>query len=58
MPRAFDPKCGELAYYFLSQEEGPVDPTDRASLAQEIQECVEDWFAVAKDKEQDVKTSS
>jgi hypothetical protein len=37
----YDPKCGELALYFLGKAEAPVV----AELAQWIQDNVEDWLA-------------
>jgi hypothetical protein len=38
----FDPKCYDLALYFL-----PTDASERqiAALAQHIQESVEDWIS-------------
>lgn len=47
MMKACDPKCGELAEYFL--EDSPHNTEDhRKALASAIQEAVEDWFAEAE----------
>lgn len=39
----YDPKCEELAEYFLEDEE-EHGPGQVASLAQEIQDAIERWF--------------
>jgi hypothetical protein len=41
---AYDSKCLDLAQYFLGVEGDDGDAT-QASLAQSIQDAVEDWFA-------------
>ena len=41
MSRTFDPKCYELAEYFLSDEPGLNTEAARTTLAAEIQYCIE-----------------
>lgn len=42
MSKGYDPKCGELARYFLDKD---METDDRASdLAQSIQDAIERWF--------------
>lgn len=43
MKKLFDPKCLELAEYFLSSPQG-IDPEESATLAAEIQDVIEDHF--------------
>jgi hypothetical protein len=42
MSNGYDVKCGELAAYFLADEEH--EPEEVTSLAQEIQDSIERWF--------------
>jgi hypothetical protein len=42
MKKGYDEKCGELAEYFLHNE-GRV-PEEVDSLAQTIQDAIEDWL--------------
>lgn len=44
MTRSYDEKCEELAAYFLSNSPN-ASATDRMSLAQSIQDAVENWFS-------------
>lgn len=44
MAKTFDPKCFELAEHFLADEPGAIDE-DRAELAAEIQDCIEDFIS-------------
>jgi TPP-dependent pyruvate/acetoin dehydrogenase alpha subunit len=44
----FDPKCYELAEYFLA-ENGAVTEEHKAELAQAIQDAVEDFDAPAEE---------
>ena len=37
----FDPKCWEIAYYFLPR---PVHPPLVDELAQHVQDAIEDWL--------------
>ncbi len=41
---SYDTKCDELARAFLADEKN-VTAEDVAVLAQEIQDCIEDWLA-------------
>jgi hypothetical protein len=40
MSKGYDPKCGEIAEYFLPESA----PAHQADLTQVVQEAVEDWF--------------
>ena len=40
--RLYDPACGELARYFLSEEAHTEEQV--RDLAGDIQEAIEDWF--------------
>lgn len=48
----YDPKCHELATHFLGDDEVAPDVNERRiqSLAQAIQEAVEDWIADEEDR--------
>jgi hypothetical protein len=52
MPKGYDVKCGELAEYFLADEEH--EPEEVASLAQEIQDSIERWFEPRQDRSKEV----
>jgi hypothetical protein len=41
---SFDPKCYELATAFLADENTLDTSTNRESLAQEIQDTIENWI--------------
>ncbi len=47
---AYDEKCEELAEYFLEGVTGEPEPTEveKQSLAQAIQDAVENWFSGRK----------
>lgn len=48
LKKAFDPKCLELAEYFLADS---ATLAQRNALAQHIQEAVEDWFPDEEERE-------
>jgi hypothetical protein len=47
--RPYDPKCHELAEYFLSDKTA-VDRADIVDLAEHIQGAVEDWIYSCGDR--------
>lgn len=42
----YDPKCEELAEHFLANATVPTVADPKASLAQYIQDAVEEWFFI------------
>jgi hypothetical protein len=47
MPKGYDPKCHELAVYFLGDLASVRLTTE---LAQAVQDCVEDWLESERDQ--------
>jgi hypothetical protein len=50
----FDPKCDEIAEYFLSDEPWLQRQTD--DLAQHIQDAIETWIAMERDDRKQAET--
>jgi hypothetical protein len=48
----YDPKCFDLARYFLEGQE--YTPDEAVSLAQEIQDSIERWFEPRQDRSKEV----
>jgi hypothetical protein len=42
---SYDVKCGDLAEYFLSDHKNIDTADSRESLAQTIQDAIENWFS-------------
>jgi hypothetical protein len=45
MKVSYDPKCAELARYFLTSDSGAAPESDVQRLAGAIQRTIEDWIA-------------
>jgi hypothetical protein len=52
MSNGYDNKCGELAEYFLADEEH--EPEEVISLAQEIQGSIERWFEPRQSRQKEI----